>query len=231
MPYGDRTDAELYGFLHDNFALARSARRRCGRDGLQHVVRGRRPARRFPRDGPAGTRPHRQRGGGAARSGFAARSRFSPPRRRCAARAYRTRDRGCGAPDRRRGDRSAGIGAARRRRSGRERDRRATPCARSVARSRRALKQSSTAARITRCSTRISPASCRPKSSASTRRCAQAAAAGVLVRRLALPPGASRTHYLTNGDLDGFESNVRAWTGDRTGIVAAVPALAHESPR
>jgi glutamate racemase len=60
---------------------------------------------------------------------------------------------------------------------------------------------------------------------------AQAAAAGVLVRRLALPPGASRTHYLTNGDPTAFESNVRAWTGDRTGIVAAVPALAHESPR
>jgi glutamate racemase len=54
----------------------------------------------------------------------------------------------------------------------------------------------------------------------------QAAATRALVRRLALLPGSAVTHYLTNGDLATFEANVRAWTGDRTGMFAAVAALA-----
>jgi glutamate racemase len=55
----------------------------------------------------------------------------------------------------------------------------------------------------------------------------QAAAAAALVRRLALPPGGGVTHYLTNGDLATFEANVRAWTCDQIGAVTAVGALAH----
>jgi glutamate racemase len=54
----------------------------------------------------------------------------------------------------------------------------------------------------------------------------QATATRALVRRLALPSGSAVTHYLTNGDLATFEANVRAWTGDRTGTFAAVAALA-----
>ena len=53
----------------------------------------------------------------------------------------------------------------------------------------------------------------------------QAAAAAALVRRLALAPGRSVTHYLTNGDLALFEANVRAWTGDQPGSFAAAVAL------
>jgi glutamate racemase len=55
---------------------------------------------------------------------------------------------------------------------------------------------------------------------------AQAAAATALVRRLALPAGSGRTHYLTNGNLAAFESNVRAWTADRSGTFAAIRAVA-----
>jgi glutamate racemase len=54
----------------------------------------------------------------------------------------------------------------------------------------------------------------------------QAAAAAALVSRSALPAGSGLTHYLTNGDLARFESNVRAWTGDRTGSFASTQALA-----
>jgi glutamate racemase len=50
----------------------------------------------------------------------------------------------------------------------------------------------------------------------------QAAAAAALVRRCAFAPGSGATHYLTNGDLTRFEANVRAWTGDLTGSIAAV---------
>jgi glutamate racemase len=55
----------------------------------------------------------------------------------------------------------------------------------------------------------------------------QAAAAAALLRRLALAPGKGVTHYLTNGDLALFEANVRAWTGDRNGSFAAAAALTH----
>ena len=55
---------------------------------------------------------------------------------------------------------------------------------------------------------------------------AQAAAAAALVRSLALPPGNGITHYLTSGDLGAFESNVRSWTGDRSGTFASTNALA-----
>jgi glutamate racemase len=55
----------------------------------------------------------------------------------------------------------------------------------------------------------------------------QAAAARALVRRLALPPGGGVTHYLTNGDLATFEANVRVWTGDQTGTITATAALAY----
>jgi len=55
---------------------------------------------------------------------------------------------------------------------------------------------------------------------------AQAASAAALVRTLALPGGNSVTHYLTTGDLAAFESSVRKWTGDRTGTFASTKALA-----
>lgn len=55
----------------------------------------------------------------------------------------------------------------------------------------------------------------------------QAAAAAALVRRRALPHGNGVTHYLTNGDLAAFKANVRVWTGDQTGTFAAAAALAH----
>ena len=42
------------------------------------------------------------------------------------------------------------------------------------------------------------------------------------VARLALPPGTSRTTYVTNGDVVAFEANVRRWTGDTTGHVTAL---------
>lgn len=54
---------------------------------------------------------------------------------------------------------------------------------------------------------------------------AQAAAAARLVAALGLPPGRGRTHYLTNGDVPRFERNVREWTGDRTGTVGSAGRL------
>jgi glutamate racemase len=54
---------------------------------------------------------------------------------------------------------------------------------------------------------------------------AQAAAARLLIAQRALPPGASRTTYYTNGDPIAFETAVRRWTGDHTGRVAALLAL------
>ena len=53
---------------------------------------------------------------------------------------------------------------------------------------------------------------------------AQAAATKELVARLALPPATSRTTYYTNGDAVAFEAAVRRWTGDATGRVAALIA-------
>jgi glutamate racemase len=42
------------------------------------------------------------------------------------------------------------------------------------------------------------------------------------VAALGLPAGASRTTYVTNGDVVAFEHNVRRWTGDTTGRVTAL---------
>jgi glutamate racemase len=53
---------------------------------------------------------------------------------------------------------------------------------------------------------------------------AQAAAANALVAELGLPPGTSTTTYYTNGDAHSFERAVRRWTGDTTGRVAALVA-------
>jgi glutamate racemase len=51
---------------------------------------------------------------------------------------------------------------------------------------------------------------------------AQAAATAALVTTRGLPAGAARTTYYTNGDAAAFESAVRRWTGDATGRVAAL---------
>lgn len=51
---------------------------------------------------------------------------------------------------------------------------------------------------------------------------AQAAATRALVTARAFPPGTATTTYYTNGDATAFESAVRRWTGDRTGRVAAL---------
>ena len=51
---------------------------------------------------------------------------------------------------------------------------------------------------------------------------AQAAAAVRLVAARGLAPGTSATTYYTNGDANGFEAAVRRWTGDTTGRVAAL---------
>lgn len=51
---------------------------------------------------------------------------------------------------------------------------------------------------------------------------AQAAAAQRLVAQLHLTPGASQTTYYTNGNADAFEAAVRRWTGDETGRVIAL---------
>lgn len=51
---------------------------------------------------------------------------------------------------------------------------------------------------------------------------AQAEAARALVTRLGLAPGSGTTTYYTNGDPVAFESAVRRWTGDTTGRVAAL---------
>ncbi len=54
----------------------------------------------------------------------------------------------------------------------------------------------------------------------------QAAGAAAFIRSSALPRGSGRTHYLTNADTAVFERNVRAWTGDATGRVSGVTATA-----
>ncbi|HEV8020849.1 MAG TPA: aspartate/glutamate racemase family protein [Candidatus Lustribacter sp.] len=53
------------------------------------------------------------------------------------------------------------------------------------------------------------------------------------VRALRLPPGGGTTLYVTNGDVARFESNVRKWTGDRTGRVTGLvePALSRVEGR
>jgi glutamate racemase len=51
---------------------------------------------------------------------------------------------------------------------------------------------------------------------------AQALAAKELVAKLGLEAGTSTTTYYTNGDPIAFETAVRRWTGDRTGRVAAL---------
>lgn len=51
---------------------------------------------------------------------------------------------------------------------------------------------------------------------------AQAAAALRLVAERGLAPGTSSTTYYTNGDPSAFETAVRRWTGDTTGRVAAL---------
>jgi glutamate racemase len=51
---------------------------------------------------------------------------------------------------------------------------------------------------------------------------AQAAEALKLVTARGVPPGTSSTAYYTNGDPTAFESAVRRWTGDTTGRVAAL---------
>lgn len=55
---------------------------------------------------------------------------------------------------------------------------------------------------------------------------AQAAATARLVVDLGLTPGRMRTTYYTNGDAAAFEAAVRAWTGDEAGLVAATPVAA-----
>jgi glutamate racemase len=51
---------------------------------------------------------------------------------------------------------------------------------------------------------------------------AQAAAAARLVAERGLRPGTSSTTYYTNGDAAAFEAAVRRWTGDATGRVAGL---------
>jgi glutamate racemase len=51
---------------------------------------------------------------------------------------------------------------------------------------------------------------------------AQAAEALRLVAARRIPPGTSSTAYYTNGDPTAFETAVRRWTGDTTGRVAAL---------
>ncbi len=51
---------------------------------------------------------------------------------------------------------------------------------------------------------------------------AQAAAAARLVAERGLAPGTSETTYYTNGDAAAFERAVRRWTGDTTGRVTAL---------
>jgi glutamate racemase len=53
---------------------------------------------------------------------------------------------------------------------------------------------------------------------------AQAAAAAHLIAQRDLAPGSSATSYYTNGDAHAFETAVRRWTGDVTGRVAALVA-------
>jgi glutamate racemase len=51
---------------------------------------------------------------------------------------------------------------------------------------------------------------------------AQAAASAKLIDQLRLPGGTATTAYYTNGDPRRFETAIRAWTGDTTGRVAAL---------
>lgn len=51
---------------------------------------------------------------------------------------------------------------------------------------------------------------------------AQAAAAQRLIAQLNLTPGASKTTYYTNGNAEQFEAAIRRWTGDETGQVTAL---------
>jgi glutamate racemase len=53
---------------------------------------------------------------------------------------------------------------------------------------------------------------------------AQAAASVQLIARLGLPPGVSTTVYYTNGEPHAFETAIRDWTGDATGRVSALVA-------
>jgi glutamate racemase len=53
---------------------------------------------------------------------------------------------------------------------------------------------------------------------------AQAAEALKLVAARRLPPGTSTTSYYTNGDPTAFEAAVRRWTGDTTGRVTGLAA-------
>jgi glutamate racemase len=53
---------------------------------------------------------------------------------------------------------------------------------------------------------------------------AQAAETARLVAARGVAPGASTTAYYTNGDPDAFERAVRRWTGDRIGRVAGLAA-------
>jgi len=53
---------------------------------------------------------------------------------------------------------------------------------------------------------------------------AQAAEAAKLVAERRIPPGSSSTAYYTNGDATAFEAAVRRWTADPTGRVAALIA-------
>jgi len=53
---------------------------------------------------------------------------------------------------------------------------------------------------------------------------AQAAATAALVGARRLPQGASRTAYYTNGDPTAFQSAVRRWTGDTNARVTALVA-------
>ncbi|HZO92908.1 MAG TPA: glutamate racemase [Candidatus Baltobacteraceae bacterium] len=53
----------------------------------------------------------------------------------------------------------------------------------------------------------------------------QAAATRALIGRLALPAGARRTTYYTNGDVDAFTGALRRWNGDAAADVRALVAL------
>jgi glutamate racemase len=55
---------------------------------------------------------------------------------------------------------------------------------------------------------------------------AQAVAARALVADLGLPAESGVTHYLTSGNLAAFKANVRAWTGDRSGTYGSTQAVA-----
>jgi glutamate racemase len=55
---------------------------------------------------------------------------------------------------------------------------------------------------------------------------AQAAATASLIAAFGLALGRGRTTYVTNGDVALFERNVRAWTGDQVGVVSSTTARA-----